>query len=440
VLTRRGISTLVVAISLTAVGWVLVIRELMIIGVTVGLVTLLAVATVWLPWGNAMRFTRSFAARGVHSGDIVRVDLAAQGRWTPTLSIQERLPGGRSITANLAGKGRTLSFETPPLHRGLNLIGPTLARRTDFFALVHRTSSRANASPLLVWPARVTLDGAAVRKMLVDPTMEPRIGVMKPGRPVAAFEGDLRAYVPGDEPRRIHWPSTARTGNLVVRTDASVVSENRYVFTIDLDPSHHDQESFELLLSVATSCVLALLPVPPALLHREDRFDDDLVVEVIEGEHSSTPGRHRFRYPELLLDRLALAAFSSSKASSKASRSATARGGLLLGGPATDFVGSTFGIRCGDTRPQQPPQEPSSDKPNSDSNVSSTKAVLQLNQLNDLTQLVQRSTRSTRSTRSSRASRSSQASQASGSSLPSRPARLHKTSTVGTTENRMKNP
>jgi hypothetical protein len=384
VLTRRGISTLVVAISLTAVGWVLVIRELMIIGIAVGLVTLLALLTVWLPWGNAMQFTRSFATRGVHSGDIVRVDLAAQGRWTPTLSIQERLPGGRSITANLAGKGRTLSFETPPLHRGLNLIGPTLARRTDFSGLVHRTSSRANASPLLVWPARIALDSTAVRKLLVDPTMEPRIGVMKPGRPVAAFEGDLRAYVPGDEPRRIHWPSTARTGTLVVRTDASVVSENRYVLTIDLDPAHYNQESFELLLSAATSCVLALLPVPVASLHREDRFDDDLVVEVLEGEASPTPGRHRFRYPELLLDRLALATFSSTKPSGASSRSALARGGFLLGGPATDFSGSSMGVRCSEAR-----LAPSvGDGINSGLYGSSTKAVLQLNQLSDLARLV----------------------------------------------------
>lgn len=387
--TRRGISTLVVAISLTAVGWVLVIRELMIMGIAVGLVTLLALVTVWLPWGNAMQFTRSFATRGVHSGDIVRVDLVAQGRWTPTLSIQERLPGGRSITANLAGKGRTLSFETPTLHRGLNLIGPTLARRTDFLGLVHRTSRRANASPLLVWPARTALDGTALRKLLVDPTMEPRIGVMKPGRPVAAFEGDLRAYVPGDEPRRIHWPSTARTGNLVVRTDASVVSENRYVLTIDLDPAHYNQDSFELLLSAAASCVLALLPVPVASLQREDRFDDDLVVEVLEGETYPTPGRQRFRYPELLLDRLALAVFSSTKPPGPTAGSALARGGFLIGGPATDFTGSTMGLRCGDARLA----ESVGTWTNSGSYGSSTKAVLQLNELSDLVKLV-RSTQS----------------------------------------------
>jgi uncharacterized protein (DUF58 family) len=294
VLTRRGISTLVVAISLTAVGWVLVIRELMVIGVAVGLVALLAFGMVWLPLGNAMQFTRSFTTRGIYSGESLRVDLSAQGRWTPTLSVQERLPGGRSVTANLAGKGRTLTFETPPLNRGLNLIGPTISRRTDFFGLFQRTKNRSNPSPLIVWPERVSLDGETVRKLLVDPTRQPRVGVMKPGRPVAAFEGDLRAYVPGDEPRRIHWPSSARTGNLVVRTDASIVSDNRYLLSVDLDTAHHSAESFELLLSVATSFTLALLPVPVAALHREDSFDDDLVIDVLEGEHSPTPGRNRF--------------------------------------------------------------------------------------------------------------------------------------------------
>jgi Protein of unknown function DUF58 len=382
VLTRRGISTLAVATSLTGVGWVLVIRELMILGVAVGLVVLLAFITVWLPLGNSITFTRSFATRGVHSGDSLRVDLAAQGRWTPTLSIQERLPAGRSVTASLAGKGRTLSFETSPLFRGLNLIGPTIARRTDFFGLVQRTKNRANSSPLIVWPERTRIDSASLRKLLVDPTQQPRIGVMKPGRPVAAFEGDLRAYVPGDEPRRIHWPSSARTGNLVVRTDASIVSDNRYVLTVDLDTAHHTAESFELLLSVATSFVLALVPVPIASLHREDSFEDDLVVDVLEGEHSPTSGRHRFRYPELLLDRLALATFAASKQPpGAASRVTLVRGGLLLGGPSTNFTGARVGIRCGDTQTSAP--------------VSGS--VFQLTQLSDLATLIQQSTRTSRS-------------------------------------------
>ena len=159
-----------------------------------------------------------------------------------------------------------------------------------------------------------------------------------------------------------------------------------------------------MLLSTATSCVLALLPVPAAALHREDRFDDDLVVEVLEGEASPTPGRHRFRYPELLLDRLALATFSSTKpsgsASRPASRSARARGGLLLGGPATDFAGSTMGIRCG-----SPGSQPSvNDGTNNGSNGSSTKAVLTLTQLSDLAKLVQ-SARSSRTAPSSRPAR-----------------------------------
>ena len=405
-LTRRGISSLLVSVSLTTVGWALIIRELMVVGVAVGLVCMVAFASVWLPFGRGMRFTRTFATRGVHSGDLLRVDLAAQGRWTPTLSVQEQLPGGRSVTATLSGKGRNLAFKTPSLHRGLNVIGPTIGRRTDFFGLFQRTSSRSEASPLIVWPGRVRVDHEAVRKLLVDPNQQPRIGVLKPGRPVAAFEGDLRAYVPGDEPRRIHWPSSARTGNLIVRTDASVVSDNRYVLTIDLDPAHHSAESFELLLSVATSLVLALLPVPAAALHREDSFDDDLVIEVLEGELSPTPGKHRFRYPELLLDRLALATFTTSKRRAAAipPRASTVRGGLLLGGPLTNFSGAGVGIQCGDGRTINQRETPASQsdihetqRPNPRSNQS----VLPIDELHDLQQLLHDASKSRRANGSS---------------------------------------
>lgn len=68
----------------------------------------------------------------------------------------------------------------------------------------------------------------------------------------------LRAYIPGDELRRIHWPATARHGQPIVRSadirtskTVNIVLDNRLLGT--------DSRAFEWVVSLATSAALSAI-------------------------------------------------------------------------------------------------------------------------------------------------------------------------------------
>jgi uncharacterized protein (DUF58 family) len=74
----------------------------------------------------------------------------------------------------------------------------------------------------------------------------------------------MREYVPGDDPRMIHWPTTARTGTLMVREHVEV---RRPEFTIVLDTADAAgtpddfEESVDVAASLAVHAIAAGLDV-----------------------------------------------------------------------------------------------------------------------------------------------------------------------------------
>jgi uncharacterized protein (DUF58 family) len=64
----------------------------------------------------------------------------------------------------------------------------------------------------------------------------------------------LREYVPGDDPRQIHWRSTARLGTLVVREHIDTTEPTTTV-VLDTRSDAFDPESFEHAVEVAASVV-----------------------------------------------------------------------------------------------------------------------------------------------------------------------------------------
>jgi uncharacterized protein (DUF58 family) len=63
----------------------------------------------------------------------------------------------------------------------------------------------------------------------------------------------LRPYVPGDSPRQIHWKSTAKTGDLMVR-QYEETRRSRMVIALSLgEDEYADDDEFELAVSAAAS-------------------------------------------------------------------------------------------------------------------------------------------------------------------------------------------
>jgi uncharacterized protein (DUF58 family) len=123
---------------------------------------------------------------------------------------------------------------------GVRVLFPGLARGARGEATVRESLTRrgplrtgplvvSTASPLGLWNAERRLPGGqevlvlpAVGELRGDLLLVARGGVRPQERP-RSRRGDgietwaLRPFVPGDSPRRIHWPSTARLGEPVVR-------------------------------------------------------------------------------------------------------------------------------------------------------------------------------------------------------------------------------
>ena len=66
----------------------------------------------------------------------------------------------------------------------------------------------------------------------------------------------LRPYVVGDELRRVHWPTTARLDELMVRQD-ELPWQGRVTVLLDVRRATHSPASLELAVSAAASIVMA---------------------------------------------------------------------------------------------------------------------------------------------------------------------------------------
>ena len=75
------------------------------------------------------------------------------------------------------------------------------------------------------------------------------------------LEGDefaaLREYEIGDDLRKVHWPATARTGELFIRQDTSY-REPYVVIVLDTRPDAHVDDSFETAVEVVASLLVRL--------------------------------------------------------------------------------------------------------------------------------------------------------------------------------------
>jgi len=271
-LTRRGWGVAAITALLAVAGRVFGVFELFVLAagaaglLVAGAVTVL-LRTVELDASRQLRPAR------VHAGGNSRVELAVANRGrrrSPVLTVRDsvapssdsaRAPGGddpprraRFLLAPLApDEEDTASYRLPADGRGTYSVGPLEAQVGDAFALWSRAVTIAPAVALTVYPA-VEAVVALPHTRGEDPTAgAPRPAAIGPTG--EEFYG-LRAYQVGDDLRRVHWPSTARTGELVVR-QLEQPWQGRATVLLDVRAAVHSETTFELGVSAAASILLA---------------------------------------------------------------------------------------------------------------------------------------------------------------------------------------
>jgi len=264
-LTTRGRSFLAAAAAAGISAIVLGERDLLRVAVLLAALPLLAAAYV----GRSrykLACTRSLEPGRAPVGSSARVILRLQNMSrlpTGTLLLEDKLPYAlgsrpRVVLERLgAHQASSVAYTVRADVRGRYPIGPLVIRLTDPFGLCELTRSFPSIDRLTVIPQ-------------VFPLPTVRLGGEYAGtgdsraRSVAVHGEDdaaTREYRRGDDLRRVHWRSTARTGELMVRREEQPW-ESRATVVLDTRIFAHRGEgptaSFEWAVSATASIAMHL--------------------------------------------------------------------------------------------------------------------------------------------------------------------------------------
>jgi uncharacterized protein (DUF58 family) len=257
VLTRRGWSVVGAVVALLVAGWLLGVHELYAAAVACLAVMAGAVGYVkYYPW--KIEAQREVRPPQVHAGGSSRVELSVRNtetRRSPILSARDPFDNGRRwarfhVAPLKPNELVRAAYRLPTGERGIFPLGPLEIGVTDPFGLARRTYQAAPVARLTVYPhidnirtlpeARCSDTGGS--------STRPSLGDM--GEDFYA----LRPYQTGDDLRRVHWASTARQDELMIRQD-ELPWEGRVTVFVVLRATVHTPASLELVLSAAASII-----------------------------------------------------------------------------------------------------------------------------------------------------------------------------------------
>lgn len=264
-LTTRGRSFLAGAGAATVSAFILGERDLLRVAVLLAALPLLAAMYV----GRSrykLACSRSLEPGRAPVGSSARVILRLQNLSrlpTGTLLLEDRLPYAlgsrpRVVLERLGShQASSVAYTVRADVRGRYPIGPLVIRLTDPFGLCELTRSFPSVDRLTVIPQVVALPAVRLAGEYAG-TGESR------ARSVAVHGEDdaaTREYRRGDDLRRVHWRSTARTGELMVRREEQPW-ESRATVVLDTRVFAHRGEgptaSFEWAVSAAASVAVHL--------------------------------------------------------------------------------------------------------------------------------------------------------------------------------------
>jgi len=139
-------------------------------------------------------------------------------------------------------------LQIPALRRGIVIVGPATTVRTDPLGLLRRERAFEDVHELYVHPRTTSVPSTSaglIRDLEGNPTRRLVDADM-------SFHA-IREYAPGDSRRQIHWKSTAKTGQLMVRQYEESRRSRMAVVLSAAEAEFADPDEFELAVSCAAS-------------------------------------------------------------------------------------------------------------------------------------------------------------------------------------------
>ncbi|MBD0348591.1 MAG: DUF58 domain-containing protein [Thermoleophilia bacterium] len=255
-MTQRGRLTLVLGVVLYAVAWLLGSRALY--PVAVGLVAAPLAAALWVRLAARPERVERRTAREEHlEGDDVRVQLSAdlrRGLRPAGLVLSERVGrlGEQRAPLDVHGRRAWGRYSLLRVPRGRYRFERASLVLEDPFALARAEIDVPTVGALLVYPRLVELD-----TLFSESGRDGHVGRRLLLRRPAGFElHGVRDYQDGESLRRVHWPSTAKRGRLMVK-DLEDSPRDELAVVLDARAAAVAGESFDVQVRAAGSILLA---------------------------------------------------------------------------------------------------------------------------------------------------------------------------------------
>lgn len=306
-LTRHGRTWLVIVGVLLAVGIGKNINLLALLGYAMLAILALSVAVV----GRRLRTleARRFLLEEYHAGVLSRIEVRLRNpgdRSCHALRLEDAGPGHRclwQLDQVAAGARHACVAEVVLPRRGWYEFAPLTVSSTYPFGLACYHAAVGPAARVLVLPRIGRLSRERLRAHLFGIGTQPERLESRGRRhesSQAEFHG-LRAYRPGDSPRWIHWRTSARRGQLVVREFEDLPGDD---LVIVVDPRAATPEAYDDAITLAATLVHEWCQ------HRGDQLT--LFLPGTSGEPTEladgvTGPEHGRRLQELLATRTAVA-------------------------------------------------------------------------------------------------------------------------------------
>jgi uncharacterized protein (DUF58 family) len=298
--TARGVGTVLAGAALIGAGFRFGYPELVVVGAA-GVVAMLCAI------GYAARRMRLSVTREVNPDRVTRGEACSQtltvrnsSRLLSTTLIGQDQCGSATVPVPLLrlrpGQDTAVDYPIPTERRGVVVVGPLRVTRRDPLGLVG--VARTNGGTAQVWVHPRTHPLVAV-PVGVARSLDGRVDRVPHGS--ITFD-TLREYVIGDELRKVHWRTSARVGQLMVREDLDTSLPRVVVFVDNRRAAYRDltddgSADFESVCEAAASVLVATVRA-------------DLAVELLvaSAEQSLGTAAHRAAGPAdagPMLDRLA---------------------------------------------------------------------------------------------------------------------------------------
>lgn len=230
------------------------------------LVAALILSSAWMMLSlRGIAFSRTAPIARTQVGERLEERLALENRsWFPKLWVQvsdeSTLPGHHAGYVSSLGAHKRITWRARTLcrQRGRYQLGPVTATTGDPLGLFQQTLPLAPAYPLLVLPNVVPLDTFN----LFPGAMPGRGRGSQRSLQTATNVVTVRNYVPGDPLTHIHWRSTARMGQFMVK-EFDLDPTVDVTILLDLDPrvqaGQGEQSTEEYGVTIAASIASFLL-------------------------------------------------------------------------------------------------------------------------------------------------------------------------------------